>query len=118
MPAHGSPSWSRSGTVKRLCSPGSVTVASSAQVIGVETGAPGIGRREYAEAMVRSRQFWLKSTKMRAPRSSFHHAVVTPSSRRSSSRPNPIAACRTSANSQRGSIRTKTWTPRLPEVFG
>ncbi len=72
----------------------------------METGAPGIGRREYAEAMVRSRQFWLKSTKMRSPRSSFHQAVVTPSSRFSSSRPKPIAACRTSPNSQSGRIRT------------
>ena len=56
--------------------------------------------------MVRSRVFWLKSTKIRSPRSSFHQAVVTPSSRFSSSRPKPIAACRTSTNSQRGSIRT------------
>ena len=43
--------------------------------------------------MVRSRAFWLKSTKMRSPRSSFHHLVVTRSGiRRSSSRPNAIAA--------------------------
>ena len=83
-----------------------MTVASSSQVIGVETGAPGLGRSEYAEAMVRSRQFWLKSTKIRSPRSSFHHLVVTPSSRFSSSRPKPIAAWRTSTKSQRGSIRT------------
>ena len=68
--------------------------------------------------MVRSRQFWLKSTKIRSPRSSFHQSTVTPSSRRASSRPKPIAACRTSRNSQRGSIRTKMWMPRLPEVFG
>ena len=59
MVAQGSPSASRSGTVKRLYSPGSVTSFSSLHVIGVETGAPGIGRREYAEAMVRSRLFWL-----------------------------------------------------------
>ena len=57
--AHGSPSCTRSGTVNRLYSPGSVTVASSSHVIGVETGAPRIGRSEYADAMVRSRQFWL-----------------------------------------------------------
>ena len=47
---------------------------------------------------MRSRQFWLKSTNTRSPRSSFHHFVVTPSSRRSSARPKPIAACRTSTN--------------------
>ena len=68
--------------------------------------------------MVRSRLFWLKSTKIRSPRSSFHHSTVTPSSRRASSRPKPIAACRRSVNSHSGLIRTKTWTPRLPEVFG
>ena len=34
-------------------------VTGTSQVIGVETGAPGMGRNEYAEAMVRSRQFWL-----------------------------------------------------------
>ena len=56
--------------------------------------------------MVRSRLFWLKSTKIRSPRSSFHQLVVTPSSRFSSSRPKPIAACLTSSNDQRGSIRT------------
>ena len=38
-----------------------------------------------------------------SPRSSFHHLVVTlPGIRRSSSRPNAIAACRTSVNVQRG----------------
>ena len=47
--------------------------------------------------MVRSRLFWLKSTKIRSPRSSFHQAVVTPPSRRSSSRPKPMAAWRTSS---------------------
>ena len=79
---------------------GSVTSASSSHVIGVETGAPSSGRREYAEAMVRSRLFWLKSTKIRSPRSSFHQSTVTWSSRRASSRPKPIAAWRTSVNSQ------------------
>src|SRR3954451_22748490 len=55
---------------------------------------------------------------MRSPRSSFHHLVVTcPGSRRSSSRPNAIAAWRTSVNVQRGSIRAYMWTPRPPAVF-
>src|SRR6266487_2941060 len=57
--------------------------------------------------------------KMRSPRSSFHHLVVTcPGRRRSSSRPNAIAAWRTSVNVQRRSIRTYTWTPRPLEVVG
>ena len=69
--------------------------------------------------MVRSRAFWLKSRKIFAPRSSFHQAVVTsPGIRRSTSRANAIAACRTSVNVHRGRIRTLMWTPRPPEVFG
>ena len=57
--------------------------------------------------------------KTRRPRSSFHHAVVTFfGSRRSTSRANASAARRTTGNSQSGSMRQKTWMPRLPEVFG
>ena len=39
--------------------------ASSSQVSGADTTAVGVGRIEYAEAMVRSRAIWLKSTKIR-----------------------------------------------------
>ena len=39
-------------------------------------------------------------------------------SRRSTSRASASAARRTSTKSQRGSIRTLTWMPREPEVFG
>jgi hypothetical protein len=61
---------------------------------------------------------WLKSTKMRSPRSSFHQFVVTRSGiRRSSSRPAAMTACRTSRNSCVGSIGQNTWMPRLPLVF-
>ena len=81
-------------------------MVSSVQVTGIDTGAPGSGRGLYAEAMVRSRQAWLKSTKMRSPRSSFHHEVVTRSgSRRSSSRAMPMTPCRTSRNSWVGATR-------------
>src|ERR671924_170532 len=46
--------------------------------------------------------------KMRSPRSSFHHLVVTrPGRRRSSSRPKAIAAWRTSVKVQRGSNRPR-----------
>lgn len=69
--------------------------------------------------MVRSRAVWLKSTKMRSPRSSFHQAVVTRSGiRRSSSRPQAMAARRTSTNVQSGAIGTKTCMPRPPDVLG
>ncbi|CAM5484650.1 hypothetical protein SCYAM73S_08496 [Streptomyces cyaneofuscatus] len=68
---------------------------------------------------MRSRAVWLKSTKMRSPRSSFHHAVVTRSGiRRSSSRPAAMAARRTSVKVQAGSMGTKTCIPRPPEVLG
>src|SRR5919109_888136 len=54
-----------------------------------------------------------------APRSSFHHAVVTSSgARRSTSRANASAQRRTTGNVQFGSMRTYTWTPRLPDVCG
>src|ERR671933_764939 len=48
---------------------------------------------------------------MRSPRSSFHHLVVTrPGSRRSSSRPNAIAAWRTSVNVHRGGeVGARLW---------
>ena len=68
--------------------------------------------------MVRSRFAWLKSTKIRVPRSSFHQAVVTLSGiRRSSSRAAAITACRTSRNSWVGSTGANTCSPRLPEVL-
>ncbi len=68
--------------------------------------------------MVRSRQAWLKSTKTRSPRSSFHHDVVTRSGRRrSSSRAIPMTPWRTSRNSWVGATRAYTWTPRLPLVL-
>ena len=69
--------------------------------------------------MVRSRAIWLKSTKIRAPRSSFHQLTVTWSGiRRDSSRPSAITACRASMKPYAGSIGTNTWTPRPPLVFG
>ena len=67
---------------------------------------------------MRSRAIWLKSTKMRSPRSSFHHEVVTASGRRrSSSRAKAMTARRVSTKVQRGSIRTSKCKPRPPEVF-
>ena len=54
-----------------------------------------------------------------SPRSSFHHLVVArPGIRRSTSRDSASAARRISVKSHRGSIRTFTWMPRDPEVFG
>ena len=74
---------------------------------------------EYAEAIVRSRAIWLKSTKIRSPRSSFHQLIVTCSGiRRASSRPTAITACRASTKPYVGSTGTKTCTPRPPLVFG
>jgi len=50
--------------------------------------------------------FWLKSTKTRSPRSSFHQSAVIRSGwRRASSRASATAAARTVVASQRGSRR-------------
>ncbi len=76
------------------------------------------GPRRVRPAMVRSRFAWLKSTKIRSPRSSFHQLVVTASGiRRSSSRAAAMTACRTSRNSCVGSIGQNTCRPRLPMVL-
>jgi hypothetical protein len=59
MPAPTSPSRAkRAGTVRSVKSAGSHS-GSSAQVMGAETRASGVGRTEYAEATVRSFAFWL-----------------------------------------------------------
>ena len=51
-------SANRAGTVRTVSSRGSAS-GSSSHSSGVETGACGSGRTEYADAMVRSRAFWL-----------------------------------------------------------
>ena len=57
--------------------------------------------------MVRSRAIWLKSMKIRSPRSSFHQFIVTWSGiRRSSSRPSAMTARRACTKVHRGSIGT------------
>jgi hypothetical protein len=48
----------RAGIVATLKSSG-WTSGSSSQSRGADTGAPGFGRMLYADAMVRSRAFWL-----------------------------------------------------------
>jgi hypothetical protein len=48
----------RDGMVASVKSRGSQS-ASSLHSIGAETDASGVGRTEYAPAMVRSRAFWL-----------------------------------------------------------
>jgi hypothetical protein len=59
MASCGSPTvWNRRGMVVSVKSPGSA-VSASAQVSGAETRASGLGRTEYAAAMVRSLAFWL-----------------------------------------------------------
>jgi hypothetical protein len=60
-------SATRAGIVATVNSSGA-TSGSSSQASGEDTGAPAFGRRLSAEAMVRSRAFWLSSMKMRFPR--------------------------------------------------
>ncbi|SKF62033.1 Uncharacterised protein [Mycobacteroides abscessus subsp. abscessus] len=106
MSAQGLPrSASSLGAVRTVKSAG-LTSSSSSQDSGNETGAPGSGRGLSAAAIVRSRLAWLKSTKTRSPRSSFHQLLVTRSGiRRSSSRAMPMTPWRTSWNSWVGAIR-------------
>jgi hypothetical protein len=92
-------------------------VGNSSHSTGADTSPRGDGRIEYAEVISRSRAIWLKSTKIRLPRSSFHQFTVTSTgSRRASSRPMAIAACLASMKSA-PSIGAKTWTPRPPLVL-
>ena len=105
MPSQGSPcSSKRFGTAAIVNSSGRQS-ATSFQNSGVDTRASGVARTEYAEATVRSKAFWLKSTNTPS-RSSFHHrAVASSGARRSTSRATVCAASRTNLNGQRGSIR-------------
>ena len=106
MPSHGSPiSAKRAGTVATVNASG-LQSGTSSQRSGVDTRASGRERTEYAEATVRSLAFWLKSTKTRSPRSSFHHRLVARSgARRSTSRAMVSAASRTCLYGQFGSMR-------------
>ena len=79
--------------------------ATSSQSSGVDTRASGVARTEYAEATVRSKAFWLKSTNTPS-RSSFHHrAVANSGARRSTSRATVCAASRTNLNGHRRWMR-------------
>ncbi len=51
-------SANRAGMVSTVKSSG-VTSATSSHSSGADTGAPGLARIEYGEAIVRSRAFWL-----------------------------------------------------------
>ncbi len=82
------------------------TVSTSSHDSGVETWPPTRGRANQAPKTVLWGAFWLKSTKIRSPRSSFHQlAVIRSGWRRSSSRARATAPARTSMLSQRGSRR-------------
>ena len=70
------PSASRSGTVRIVSASGS-TVATSSHDRGVETWPPTRGRANQAPKTVLCGAFWLKSTKIARPRSSFHQFAVT-----------------------------------------
>src|SRR6185295_13150586 len=85
---------------------------------GKETGAWSRARTDHGAKTVLCGAFWLKSMKIRAPRSSFHHdAVINDGCRRSSSRATATAALRTATLSCVGSKRTYTCNPRLPDVL-
>ena len=119
MSAHGSPRSATNSGTERMVSSSGTTVSTSSHVSGVDTCPPTRGRANQAPKTVLCGAFWLKSTKTRVPRSSFHHlAVISSGWRRSSSRARATAAARTAIESQRGSSRRYTCSPLLPVVFG
>ena len=70
--------------------------STSSHRMGHDTGAMLRARTDHGANTVLCGAFWLKSTKMRAPRSSFHQAaVMSVGWRRSSSRATATAAART-----------------------
>ena len=120
MPAVGSPTASiRAGIVVSVKASGS-TVATSSQSTGAETRASGVGRTEYADAIVRSRAFWPKSTKT-PTRSATRHVVVATAwspMRRSTSSASAFARRRTSGNASSRLIGARMCSPVAPDVFG
>ena len=79
MPANRSPTRAnRSQTLSMRKSCGSKPpAATSSHVSGVETGARGSGRIEYAAAMFAPERFMLWSMKILPVRSAIFHAIVT-----------------------------------------
>ena len=77
IPAVGSPTLSiRFRIVLTVNREGSQR-GTSFQPIGAEIRASGVGRTEYAHAIVRSRAFWPKSTKTPRRSATFHVVVAT-----------------------------------------
>ena len=94
-------SATRSRIVSTVKAAGS-TSATSSQRSGADTRASGVGRTEYAVAIVRSRVFWPKSTKTPRRSATFQVVVATSWSptRRSTSSASAFAKRRTSGNEQ------------------
>ena len=112
-------SATRSGTVAIVHASGSIVVELVPRRTASTPARPARARTDHAPNTVLCGAFWLKSTKIRSPRSSFHHAsVITSGRRRASSRATATAARRTSIGVHRGSSRMYTWMPRLPVVLG
>jgi len=95
-------------------------LGTSSQRSGAEARASGVGRIEYAAAIVRSRAFWPKSTKTPLRSATFQVVVATRWSpiRRSTSSARAFANRRTSGNGSSGLIGVRMWRPVAPEVFG
>ena len=120
IPRIGSPAAAmRPGIVSTVNASGS-TAATSSHWSGAETRASGVGRTEYADAIVRSRAFWPKSTKT-PTRSATRHVVVATAwspMRRSTSSASAFAKRRTSGNGSSGLIGARMCSPVAPDVFG
>src|SRR5829696_4618879 len=108
----------RACTAAMVNSSGSRSSLTSSQRSGVDTGAPGRGRTEYALAIVFPSPFWFAS--ISTPRRfAFDHSVVTsPGCALAKAPAITSAKLRVSAYLERRSIGTSTWIPSEPLVFG
>ena len=120
MPRIGSPTASIRAAHRLQVNASGSTAATSSQRSGAETRASGVGRTEYADAIVRSRAFWPKSTNT-PTRSATRHVVVATAGRRSAARPPRRAPWRSAARPGSGRSRligARMCSPVEPDVFG
>ncbi len=98
MPFVRSPTSATRSRIVWIVNASGSTSATSSQRSGAEARASGVGRIEYAEAIVRSREFWPKSTNTPRRSATFHVVVATSwsSMRRSTSCASALAKRRTS----------------------
>src|SRR5579863_6159176 len=109
----------RSRKLPRLKVVGSSEVFTSSHASGIENGACGLRRTEYGVTTVWTAPFRNGSRYTRLPRSAIACSTVNSFGYVPASRATAFSANRkTSSEDGPTRIGTKTWSPRLPEVFG